>query len=103
MADYEVFAPDDATMDLALQKLFLTSKSGKSGGTVYAVDNYGSKYVQSGTVTVGGLTMPNMVALPGRYANVRWQGASVLSLSGIPAGATIAPLVPPYYRVFFGA
>lgn len=101
MADYEVFAPDDATMNLALQKLFLTSKSGKSGGTVYAVDNYGTKLVQSGTTIVQGKTVPNMVAQPGRYANVRWQGASVLSLTGIPAGATIAPLAPPFYRVFF--
>jgi hypothetical protein len=103
MADYELFAPDDATMQLALQKLQLTSKSGKSGGTIYAVDNYGTKYVQSGTRIDGfGKTIPNMVAQTGRYANVRWQGASVLSLSGIPAGATIVPLVPPYYRVFFG-
>jgi hypothetical protein len=49
MPDYEVFAPDDATMQLALAKLGTTFNSGKNGTIVYAVDYYGTKYVQSGT------------------------------------------------------
>jgi hypothetical protein len=102
MPDYEVFAPDDATMQLALQKLGTTFKSGKNGSTVYAVDYYGTKYLQSGTVVDGfGNTIPNMVAQPGVYANVRWMGASALGLSGV-AGATIKLLAAPFYRVFFG-
>jgi hypothetical protein len=101
MPDYEVFAPDDATMQLALAKLGTTFNSGKNGTIVYAVDYYGTKYVQSGTKVDGfGNTIPNMVAQPGRYANVRWMSASVFGLSGI-TGATMKLLTAPFYRVFF--
>jgi hypothetical protein len=47
-----------------------------------------------------GNTIPNMVAQPGRYANVRWMSASVFGLSGI-TGATMKLLTAPFYRVFF--
>jgi hypothetical protein len=102
MPDYEIFAPDDATMQLALQKMGTTFRSGKNGTTVYAVDYYKTKYLQSGTtLDPWGKTMPNMVAQTGVYANVRWMGATVLpSLSGV-TGATAKLLAAPYFRVFF--
>jgi hypothetical protein len=96
MPDYEVFAPDDATMRLALKDLGFGANSGRRGVVAYAFDYYGTKYVDSGGT---------WVAQPGVYANVRWVSASVLgglSASVTALGATMTPLTAPYYHRFFG-
>lgn len=96
MPDYEVFAPDDATMRLALKDLGFGANSGRKGVVTYAFDYYGTKYVNSGGT---------WVAQPGVYANVRWVSASAisgLSPSVTKLGVTMKLLAPPYFHRFFG-
>ena len=103
MPDYEIFAPNDAVMQSALQSLGCKVGSGKSGVTVYAVDYYGTKYLQSGTIAAAPYAdRPNMVAQSGVYANIRWMGASVLTLPAnvTSLGATLKLQASPYYRVW---
>jgi hypothetical protein len=104
--DYELFAPDDATMQAAITAMNMRVGSGWQGTKSYSVDYYGDKYAQSGTVVVNrygsNLTIPNLVKQTGRYANVRWMGATVLTLPAniTSRGATLTLLQAPYYRVF---
>lgn len=94
MFDYELFAPDDATMDSVLTQMSMKqTNSGKVAGTVYATDYYGTKYATSGGVAM---------AQPGAYCNIRWMGASVLTLNQtqINAGCVLKLLTAPIYRQF---
>jgi hypothetical protein len=98
MFDYELFAPDDATMQNVLTQMSMRqANSGKVEGTVYATDYYGTKYVTSGV-------SPNFVytAQPGVYCNIRWMGQTVLTLNQtmINAGCKLVLLIAPIYRQF---
>ena len=91
MPDYELFCPDQASMDAALTFMGLRyNKSGRSGSCYYGVDQYGKKYLQSTTTSTRtdgfGTTGPNMVAQPGVYANIRWIGPT--AIPALPNGTT---------------
>jgi hypothetical protein len=99
--DYELFAPDDATMQSVLTSMNMkATNSGKVGTTVFATDYYGTKFVSSGTP-------PNIIwtAQPGVYCNIRWMGATVLTLNQtmINAGCVLKLITAPFYRVFASA
>jgi hypothetical protein len=91
MADYELFCPDQAAMDAALTFMGLKyNMSGKSGLCFYAVDPYGTKYLQSTAtptiIDIYGHSVANRVAQPGVYANIRWLGPTVVP--ALPGGST---------------
>jgi hypothetical protein len=90
MADYEISAPNDATMRAALSALGMAQEDGRRGIVRYSVKYYGIKQTWDGTA----LSAP----FPGVYAIVRWVPASVVGNpfppSGVtlPSGVTINPL-----------
>jgi hypothetical protein len=92
MPDYEIFAPTDALMQTALTALGVkAAASGKMNGVVYAVDYYGTKYL-------------NGVAQTGRYANLRYRDAAGFTLSAplTSQGVTMAVQAAPFYKVWLG-
>lgn len=97
MPVYELWAPDDATLDQAIAAIGLQGRiSGKSGSNTFAVDRYGNKYVQNGVVAGAA----NMVLQAGKFANVNWVGPTAIpSLASVPT-ATIKVLAAPFYRNF---
>ena len=104
MPDYELFTPDEQTMDDCLTQFQMKStNSGKVGTTVYAWDYYGTKYTLTGTV-FDAETQKNVaswVPLTGFYCNIRWMGASTLTLTQqLNKGANLILQTAPYYRVF---
>ena len=107
MPDYEMWAPDIASMRAALtaSAFDLNRASGRMGTSVFAIDYFGTKYVLTGTVRLtsprGVSTIePNWVAQPGVYANIRWMGPGEVPITVGQTGATVTPLAPPYYRRF---
>lgn len=91
MPDYELFCPDQASMDDALAFMNLRYKSsGKMGASYFGVDPYGKKYLRSTTtptvVDGFGHSNPNMVAQSGVYANIRWVGPT--AIPALPTGST---------------
>jgi hypothetical protein len=91
MADWELFCPDQASMDAALAFMNLRYKpSGKMGASYFGVDPYGTKYLQSTTtptvVDGFGKSGRNMVAQTGVYANIRWVGPT--AVPPLPNGST---------------
>jgi hypothetical protein len=96
MPDYELFAPDDATMRNALSLLGMTQKDGRRGTVRYVMNYYGTKYVAG-------------VAQPGVFAIVRWVPASVIGNAFPPTGITLpvgviatTPLPANTGAMFFG-
>jgi hypothetical protein len=95
MPDYEISAPDDATMKTGLSLLGLTQKDGRRGTVRYVMNYYGTKYVAG-------------VAQPGVFAIVRWVPASVIgnpfppSGVNLPAGLTTTTPLPADSPKFFG-
>lgn len=101
MADFEIFAPDDATMQAALTYLGMkAANSGKSNGAVYAVDYYGTKYVESTGLSGEAILTP----LAGRYALMRYMGDPANLPTGFGSGqfkdVSMVPLTPPYFHQF---
>jgi hypothetical protein len=94
---YELWAPDDATLDQAITAIGLQGRvSGKSGSNTFAVDRYGDKYVQNGVVNGAA----NMVLQSGKFANINWVGPTAIpSIASVPT-ATIQVQATPYYRRF---
>jgi hypothetical protein len=92
MPDYEVFAPDDATMRSALSVCGLTQKDGLTAAHVrYCVNYYGAKFTTTGATTtdINGAQVPVRAALPGVYAVVRWVPPNIQLLAFPPAGVTL--------------
>lgn len=90
MFDYELFAPDAATMDSLLTQMSIKeANSGKVNGTIYATDYYGTKYVAD-------------IEQPGVYCNLRWMGTTGLALNQqqINAGCVLKLITAPFYRMF---
>jgi hypothetical protein len=79
--DYELSAPDKATMLAALSQLGINGESGFANGGRYTLSIYGEKWMPTGSTTVNsiGAAVPVMAAAPGYYALLRWLGASVTS------------------------
>jgi hypothetical protein len=102
MPDYEMWAPDDATMTAALSKMALKQTSAKIGNSIFATDYYGKKYIQSGTVLIGGDIVPNWVLQTGVYCNIRWLGPTVIPPLPANSGCTVALQAAPFWRVFAG-
>lgn len=65
-----------------------------ANGTVIIINYYKTKYAPSGTRTVMGRTVPNMVPLPGVYASMRWLSPTRANPPQPPAnsGVTLVPM-----------
>jgi hypothetical protein len=102
MSDWEIHAPDDATMMAAANAIGLTANSGlmtggvsRRGNVAWTLNYYGTKLVPTGNTITNprGMEVPEMAAANGVYAILRWEGDARL-LPAIPSGApiTIIPL-----------
>jgi hypothetical protein len=98
-SDWEIHSSNMSDMTTATQQLGFTKGDAFLNGVLYSILIYGTKYVQQGTKLLsdmyGGVhTVPNMVALPGVYAILRWFSRDPFPPTGmvIPARITIIPL-----------
>ena len=108
MTDFQIFAPDMATMVAASKMIgnwrepdpevpgdpggFIGS-SRMGDGSVFALNIYGTKYKQTGTtVDANGHESPVMEALPGVYGIGRWSPSDGISDPPSPPGVTVTPI-----------
>jgi hypothetical protein len=98
-SDWEIHSTLLSDMTTAVNSIGFTQGDGFLNGIRYSINIYGQKYTQQGTKQVSGLggtfiTVPNMVALPGYYAILRWYSSTPFPPPGmnIPNRITIVPL-----------
>lgn len=93
-SDWEISAPDDATMQQAFTAIGIRKGDGLTTNKVrFCVNYYNTKYMPTGnTVTNGiGQSVPEMVAQTGTYAIVRWVGPTAPLSIFPPSGVTLPP------------
>lgn len=92
MADFELFAPDDATMQQALAAIGVRRGDGLTVNKVrFCVNYYGQKRLPTGATIVdaNGMTQQVTATQPGVYAIVRWIPPSAQLLAFPPAGVLL--------------
>lgn len=110
MPDFEIHAPDDATMMAAAQTIQGLWNSGSPAlniqpgintgginaeGVVWAVNYYGTKRLPTGNKVADtfGNQVPEYAAQPGVYAILRWNGdPSLIPQPPAGSGVTIIPI-----------
>jgi hypothetical protein len=109
-SDWEIHSANAQDMQTAVNFLGFTQGDGFLQGNRYSILIYGTKYVQQGTIAYTSFdgrpaTRPNMVALPGVYAILRWYSSVPFPPPGmnIPNQITIIPIPADSPYVFAAA